>query len=71
MAREKKPKNAQPLTTAQRRALDALVPALARHFGVPAERLATHRDYSARTSCPGANVTAEIPRWKRMITETR
>ena len=59
------------LTTAQRRAMDALVPALARHFRIPAERLATHRDYSARTSCPGANVTAEIPRWQGLIAAAR
>jgi hypothetical protein len=59
------------LTTAQRRAMDALVPALARHFRIPAERLATHRDYSGRTTCPGANVTAEIPRWQGLVAGAR
>ena len=54
------------LTTAQRTTMDRLVPALARRFAIPAERLATHRDF-ARTSCPGANVTARVPHWKELI----
>ncbi len=58
------------LTTAQRRTLDIIVPALARSFGIPAERLASHRDY-ARTSCPGANLYAELPRFRELIRARR
>lgn len=54
------------LTTAQRRTLDVLVPALARRFGIPPERLATHRDF-ARTSCPGEHLYAELPRLRSML----
>lgn len=54
------------LTTAQRRTLDLIVPALARRFGIPADRLASHRDY-ARTECPGANLYAELPRYRELI----
>ena len=54
------------LTTAQRRTLDVIVPALARSFGIPAERLASHRDY-AQTDCPGANLYAELPRFRELI----
>lgn len=54
------------LTTAQRRTLDVIVPALARRFGIPADRLASHRDY-AQTECPGANLYAELPRYRELI----
>lgn len=54
------------LTTAQRRTLDVIVPALARRFRIPADRLASHRDY-ARTECPGANLYAELPRYRELI----
>jgi hypothetical protein len=54
------------LTTAQRRTLDVIVPALARRFRIPSERLASHRDY-ARTQCPGANLYAELPRFRELI----
>lgn len=54
------------LTTAQRRSLDVIVPALARRFAVPPDKLASHRDY-ARTQCPGANLYAELPRFRDLI----
>jgi len=54
------------LTTAQRRSLDAILPALARRFSIPAERLASHRDY-ARTECPGANIYVELPRYRELV----
>lgn len=54
------------LTTAQRRTLDVLVPTLAHHFGIPADMLASHRDY-AQTECPGANLYAELPRYRELI----
>lgn len=54
------------LTTAQRRTLDVIVPVLARSFRIPADRLASHRDY-ARTECPGANLYAELPRFRDLI----
>lgn len=54
------------LTDAQRRTLDALVPALARRFGIPAGRLGAHRDF-ASTACPGHNLYAELPRLRARI----
>lgn len=54
------------LTSAQREAMDRLVPALAGRFGVAPAQIATHRDF-ARTSCPGANVTARVPHWKALV----
>jgi hypothetical protein len=58
------------LTTAQRRTLDALVPALTRHFGITGTTLAAHRDF-ANTLCPGRNLYAEIPRLRSLIAEGR
>jgi hypothetical protein len=58
------------LTTAQRRTLDVIVPALAQRFRIPASRLASHRDY-ARTECPGANLYAELPRYRELIRARR
>lgn len=54
------------LTTAQRRTLDVIVPALARRFRIPPDLLASHRDY-AQTECPGANLYAELPRYRELI----
>jgi len=54
------------LSTAQRRALDLIVPAFARRFGIPSERVAANRDF-AETSCPGQNLYAELPRLRAMI----
>jgi hypothetical protein len=58
------------LTSAQHRTLDALIPTLARHFGIAGSMLAAHRDF-ANTQCPGRNLYAEIPRLRAMITEGR
>lgn len=54
------------LTAAQRRSLDLLIPALAKRFHVPAAMLGGHRDF-AETSCPGANLYAELPRYRSLI----
>ena len=54
------------LTSAQRRTLDSLVPALAHHFRIEASRLATHRDF-AETLCPGRNLYSEIPRLRQRL----
>lgn len=54
------------LTTAQRRTLDKLIPALAHHFNIPAAALGGHRDY-AETDCPGNNLYAELPRFRSLI----
>ncbi len=54
------------LTTAQRRALDALVPALARRHGIVGDSIATHRDYAA-TSCPGSSLYALLPRYRDAV----
>lgn len=58
------------LTTAQRRTLDLLVPSLARRFSIPAEKLASHRDY-AQTECPGANLYSQLPRFRELIRRPR
>ncbi len=58
------------LTAAQRRTLDILVPSLARRFSIPAEKLASHRDY-AQTECPGTNVYSELPRFRELIRQQR
>jgi hypothetical protein len=54
------------LTAGQRRALDALLPALARRYRVPADSIAAHRDF-AETLCPGRSLYAEIPRFKEIV----
>jgi hypothetical protein len=58
------------LTAAQRRALERIVPALAYRFRIPPDSLASHRDY-ARTSCPGRNLYAELPRLRELIATRR
>lgn len=54
------------LTTPQRRSLDRVVPALAAAFGIPADSLASHRDY-AQTTCPGRALYSELPRLRTLI----
>jgi hypothetical protein len=54
------------LTEGQMRALESLVTAFARRFGVPGERLGAHKDY-ASTRCPGRNLYAELPRLRELI----
>lgn len=58
------------ITKAQRVALRNLVPWLAREWQIPAERLATHRDF-AKTDCPGDEITALLPELARLITKSR
>jgi hypothetical protein len=57
------------LTDGQMRALESLVTAFARRFGVPGERLGAHKDY-ASTRCPGRNLYAELPRLRALIDRT-
>ena len=52
----------------QMRTLEALIPALARHFRIAPAALAAHRDY-AQTLCPGRELYAELPRFRRLIEE--
>lgn len=54
------------LTTAQRRTLDIIVPALAKRFGITADHLASHKDF-AETSCPGKNLYAALPHLRDLI----
>lgn len=54
------------LMTAQRVALDGLVPALAVQHRMPADSLRAHRDY-ARTSCPGRDLYDELPRLRALV----
>lgn len=56
------------LSSAQRRTLDALIPALAAHFRIGPEALASHRDY-ARTLCPGRALYTELPRFRALVTK--
>jgi N-acetyl-anhydromuramyl-L-alanine amidase AmpD len=58
------------LTDAQRRALEILIPALARRFDIPAGAIGGHRDF-ASTSCPGRNLYAELPRFRALSTEAQ
>ncbi len=54
------------LTDGQRRALERLLPALARRYRVPADSIATHRDFT-ETLCPGRSLYAEIPRFREIV----
>lgn len=54
------------LSSPQKRTLDALIPALARHFRIAPASLAAHRDY-AETLCPGKTLYAELPRFRELI----
>lgn len=54
------------LSSAQRRTLDVLIPALARHFRIDSRAVGGHRDY-ARTSCPGRDLYAELPRLRELV----
>ena len=58
------------LTTAQRRTLDVLVPALAHQFHIAAPMFGGHRDF-ANTLCPGRNLYAEMPRLRHLIGSDR
>lgn len=58
------------LTSAQRRALDALIPALAHHFRIEASTIAGHRDF-ADTDCPGRNLYAQLPRLRELVAKNR
>lgn len=58
--------NKDTLTTAQRRTLDIVVPALAKRFGITADHLAGHKDF-AETSCPGNNLYSELPRLRQLL----
>jgi hypothetical protein len=58
------------LTGGQRRALENLVPAFARRFHVPGDRLGAHKDY-ASTRCPGRNLYAELPHLRELIDRGR
>lgn len=58
------------LTLAQRRTLDAVIPALARHFRITDSMLAGHRDF-ANTLCPGENLYGELPRLRALIAAAR
>jgi hypothetical protein len=56
------------LTTAQRRTLAILIPALARRFHIPPERLAAHRDF-ASTACPGRRLYEQLPLYRVLMAE--
>lgn len=58
------------LTSAQRRTLDALIPALARDFHIAGSMVGGHRDF-ANTRCPGRHLYAEIPRLRALIADGR
>lgn len=58
------------LTAAQQRSLDLLIPALARRYHIPADSIATHRDF-AETLCPGEALYSQIPRLKQLVAGQR
>jgi hypothetical protein len=62
--------NTDTLTSAQRRSLNTLIPALAHHFHIPGTMLGGHRDF-ADTECPGRNLYAELPRLRQLIVSSR
>jgi N-acetylmuramoyl-L-alanine amidase-like protein len=55
----------EPLTEAQRRTLERLVPALVRRFRIPPASIAGHGDH-AETLCPGKALEAELPRLREL-----
>jgi N-acetylmuramoyl-L-alanine amidase-like protein len=57
---------ADTLTSAQRRTLEALIPALAARFHIAGSMFGAHRDF-ANTLCPGRNLYAEVPRLRALI----
>lgn len=57
------------LTTAQNKTLNILIPSLAARFHIPAERLASHKDY-AETDCPGENLYRRLPELRALISRT-
>lgn len=59
---------AEAVSVPQLRTLEALIPSLARHFRIAPDALASHRDY-AQTLCPGRQLYAELPRFRRLIEE--
>lgn len=61
---------ADTLTSAQRRTLDALIPTLARHFRIAGSMLGGHRDF-ANTQCPGRTLYAELPRLRGLVAGVR
>lgn len=60
----------EPLTEAQRRTLDRMIPALARRYHVPADRIAGHKDY-AETLCPGKALYTDLPRLRSLAASVR
>jgi hypothetical protein len=58
------------LTAAQMATLEKLVPALAKRYGIPADSLGGHKDF-ADTSCPGAALYAELPRFRVLVSGER
>lgn len=54
------------ITPAQMKTLEKLVPALAKRYGIPADSLGAHKDF-AQTTCPGAGLYSELPRFRQLI----
>lgn len=53
------------LSSAQRRTLDLLIPALARSMKIVPDRIASHKDF-AQTDCPGARLYALLPHFRSL-----
>jgi len=60
----------EPLSDAQRRTLERLVPALVRRFRIPPEGVGMHSDH-AETLCPGKALAAEVPRLRELAAGAR
>jgi hypothetical protein len=54
--------DAQQPTAAQLKSVVALMQWLAQEHGLNADAIASHKDYSTQTACPGAALYAQLPR---------
>ncbi|TPE46308.1 peptidoglycan recognition protein family protein [Pontibacter mangrovi] len=58
------------LTQAQLKTLHKLIPAMAKKYGIPADKLGAHEDY-AETLCPGKNLYALLPSFQKLISNPK
>ncbi|WP_242927870.1 peptidoglycan recognition protein family protein [Pontibacter vulgaris] len=54
------------LTQKQMKTLHLLVPALAKRYKIPADSIATHKDY-AQTACPGKKLYTEVGQLQQLV----
>ncbi len=54
------------ITPKQMKTLELLVPALAKQYRIPADSIATHKDF-AQTACPGKKLYEQIPHLQQLV----